>query len=251
MIDAHCHIDAYPDPMQTALDLERAGILTIAVTESPSAFEQAYPRVRGLKSIRLAVGLHPLLGQAHARERALFARSFTRTSYVGEVGLDYSDEGRPAQGLQVESFRHVLGLVRTTPKVVSVHSRRAEAAVLDLLEECGVAPVVFHWYSGSVSHLDRLLRLGHFCSVNPAMVRSAKGRIILERLPPERILTETDGPYISVQGRPILPGEVGDALAFFATAWNMTTEGVERRVWNNLRSHIALALKKTGAPGNR
>ena len=90
MIDAHCHIDAYPDPMQTALDLERAGILTIAVTESPSAFEQAYPHVRGLKSIRLAVGLHPLLGTPCHDKRTLFSLKFPHTSYVGEVRTSIS-----------------------------------------------------------------------------------------------------------------------------------------------------------------
>ena len=76
------------------------------------------------------------------------------------------------------------------------------------------------------------------------MVRSAKGRTIIERLPPERVLTETDGPYVTVQGRPIRPGEVRDALAFLATAWNMTSQAAEQRVWNNLRLHVALALNK-------
>lgn len=244
MIDVHCHLDAYPDPMQAAFDLDRAKILTVAVTASPSAFEQAYPHVRGLKSIRLAVGLHPLLGPEHVQQRVLLSRSLGLTSYVGEVGLDFSQEGQPTQGLQVESFRHVLDLVHATPKVVSVHSRRAETAVLDLLEEYGVSPVIFHWYSGSLLNLERLLRLGHFCSVNPAMVRSARGQRIVERLPPERVLTETDGPYISVRGHPLRPGQVGDVLTFLANSWGIKSQEAEQRVWNNLHAHVTLALKK-------
>ncbi len=201
MIDAHCHIDAYADPYETALLIERSRILTIAVTNLPSAFEAAYPHVRSLRSLRLAVGLHPLLAEAHARERAQFATCLKRTSYVGEVGLDFSAEGMATRDLQIESFQYVLGLVKQQPKFVTIHSRRAEAMVLDLVEAAGVRPVVFHWFSGPLKQLDRLLAQGHFCSVNPAMLRSRNGKSIIERLSPDRVLTETDGPFVAVSSR--------------------------------------------------
>jgi TatD DNase family protein len=238
MIDAHCHLDAYPDPKRAALEVERAGVLTIAVTNSPSAFEQAYPHVRRLRSVRLALGLHPLLGAQHAAERGRFDRSLGRTSYVGEVGLDFSPGGLPTRTQQMASFRHVLELIRASRKFVSVHSRRAETAVLDVLEELGVGPVVFHWYSGSLTQLERLLEQGHACSINAAMVRSARGRTLIKRLPPDRVLTETDGPYVTIQGRAARPGEVGEVLRFLASLWGMSLDEVRLHVCRNLRSLI-------------
>lgn len=238
MIDAHCHLDAYHDPLHMANGVDQAGILTVAVTDSPSAFERAYQHVRSLRSIRLALGLHPLLGPRHERERVSFAQHLTRTSYVGEVGLDFSPAGLPSRDEQVKSFRHVLGLVKTHPKFVSLHSRRAESAVLDLLEEFFVGPAVFHWYSGSLSQLDRLLGLGHACSVNRAMVRSDRGRRIIERLPMDRVLTETDGPYITVQGHVISPGDVEAVLIFLARTWGISMDQARRQIRRNLRSLV-------------
>lgn len=199
MIDAHCHIDAYADPYQTALVVDRARVLTIAVTNLPTDFARAYPHVRPLRYIRLALGLHPLLAAAHVGERDAFRTYLGRTSYVGEVGLDFSSEGQATRVEQIESFRFVLQLLRAHPKFVSVHSRQAESAVLDLVEQIPVGPVVFHWFGGSLLQLERLLSLGHYCSINPAMLRSTRGRAIVERLPRDRVLTETDGPFVQVR----------------------------------------------------
>lgn len=116
MIDAHCHLDAYPDPYRTALAVERSRVLTIAVTNLPSAFEAAYPHVRGLRYIRLAIGLHPLFAERHGAERRRFVAALDHTSYVGEVGLDFSREGLPTRDQQLASFRFVLEQVRRRPK---------------------------------------------------------------------------------------------------------------------------------------
>ncbi len=238
MIDAHCHLDAYPAPLDEALDLERAHIQAIAMTNSPIAFERALPHIRPLRYVRLALGLHPLEALVHTEDRMLFEKNFHLTSYVGEVGLDFSTEGRATRVQQIDSFRFVLGLLQTTPKFVSVHSRRAEPTVLDLLEEFKVKPVVLHWFSGSLAQFDRLLSMGHACSVNPAMVRSANGRAIIQRIPPDRVLTETDGPYIKVHGRVVRPGEVREVLEYLALTWGVSAEEAEAQVGRNLLSLI-------------
>lgn len=233
MIDAHCHIDAYPDPYHTALDADRAGVLTIAVTNLPSAFEAAYPHVRPLRNLRLAVGLHPLFAEQHAAEREQFLRCLQRTNYVGEIGLDFSREGVSTRDLQIASFRFVLESVRKQPKYLSIHSRHAEGVALDLLEEFGTGPVVFHWYSGSLTDLERLLAQGHFCSINPAMLRNARGRVIIERVPPERALTETDGPYVSIGSQPVYPKDVAVVEQFLAQLWGWKVDEVRRHLRRN------------------
>lgn len=242
MIDAHCHLDAYPDPYETALAADRARVFTIAVTELPSGFEAAYPHVRPLRAIRLAVGLHPLRAERHAHERDRFAACLARTSYVGEVGLDFSPEGWETRRLQEASFRFVLELLRVQPKFVSIHSRRAEVAVLDALAEHGVRPAVFHWFTGSLSQVDRLIEQGHSCSINPAMVRSARGRAIIARLPLDRVLTETDGPYVTVHGRAALPMDVVEVETYLARVWEYTPTEVRQQLSRNLRAVIPPTL---------
>jgi TatD DNase family protein len=94
MLDAHCHIDLYPDPSRIAIDAESAGVLTVCVTNLPSAFEAAYPHIQRFKKVRLALGLHPLRADAHTEgELVRFKTLVGETSFIGEVGLDFSRDG--------------------------------------------------------------------------------------------------------------------------------------------------------------
>lgn len=232
MIDAHCHVDLYPDPTNVAAGADQAGVLTVIVTNLPSAFERAYPHVKPFRKMRLALGLHPLVADRHPAERERFRELVDKTSYVGEVGLDFSRAGYATKEVQVESFRFVLRVLRGRPKFITLHSRRAESAVLDMLDEEGRSPVVFHWYSGALNVLDRALAQGHFFSVNPAMTESPNGRKIIQRLPPERVLTESDGPFVRVKGRAIVPADV------------ITVEDYLADVWQREKSEVRLMIKE-------
>lgn len=233
MIDTHCHVDLYPDPTGVAAAAGLAGVLTVVVTNLPSAFERARPYVSAFKNVRLALGLHPLVAAEHAREREMFRALVDETSYIGEVGLDFSRPGYPTKAEQVESFRFVIRALRGKPKFITLHSRRAESAVLDVLEEEGRSPAVFHWYSGTPAPLERALALGHFFSVNPAMTESPNGRKIIDRLPPERVLTESDGPFVKVGGRPAVPADVAMAERHLASVWRMTHEEARKMIREN------------------
>ena len=217
VIDTHCHLDLYRDPQRIAREMERRSVTTIAVTNLPSHFEIGYAHTRRFRRIRLAFGLHPLMTDRHSSaELKKFERLLTKTSYIGEVGLDYSREGKSTIKDQLRSFRFVLRAIGSTPRFLTLHSRGAEAEVLDLLKEYGIRGAVFHWYSGPLSLVDRLIDAGHFLSINPAMVRSNKGRQIVNRTPKERVLTETDGPHLRMGKRPANPSDVEAVLRFLA-----------------------------------
>src|SRR6185369_13816011 len=138
MLDAHCHIDRYKTPIKIAKDAERKGVFTIAMTNLPSHFLAGLPHVRGFKMIRLAVGLHPLATIQHVQERKLFQQSLSLTSFVGEVGLDFSREGKRTREIQKETFRFVAKQLSGENKVTSLHSRGAESEVLDILTEFNI-----------------------------------------------------------------------------------------------------------------
>jgi len=233
MIDTHCHVDLYPRPTEVAAGADRAGILTVIVTNLPSAFERALPFVQPLRNIRLALGLHPLVAEQHEAEREKFTALVDKTSYIGEVGLDFSRAGYSTKELQIESFRFVLRALRGKPKFITLHSRRAESTVLDILEEEGRAPVVFHWYSGSLADLKRALDLGHFFSINPAMFDSPNGRKIVASLPQERVLTESDGPFVKVRGRAAAPADVAYAEEGLASLWEQERHEVTAKIRQN------------------
>jgi TatD DNase family protein len=171
----------------------------------------------------------------HERERQLFRESLSSSSFVGEVGLDFSQEGKATKIEQVKSFRFVAELLATHRKLASLHSRRAESAVLETLSEFSSPPAIFHWYSGPVGVLDQALARGDYFSVNPAMTRSENGRKIIGRIPPERLLTETDGPYVRVGSEAAKPWDVRHVEDFLAGLWSIPHVDIRTRIWNNFQ----------------
>ena len=234
MIDAHCHLDLYLQPMPVARRADQAGVLTICVTNTPAAFVPAHAHLRALARIRVALGLHPLEATHHPAERAEFARLIPATSYIGEVGLDFSRAGLATRDKQIESFAFVLRTVQGTPKFMTVHSRRAERVVVEMLRQAGTSPAVFHWYSGALGVLEQALADGHYFSVNPAMTKSQNGQKIIAAIPRDRLLTETDGPFTTSGNRPAEPEDVASVERYVATIWNWSVPKVSQQIRENL-----------------
>lgn len=239
MLDSHCHLDRYKDPRAIARKASQQGVFVIAVTNLPSHFAAGLPHVKLMPRVRLALGLHPLAANDHPKERDQFTDLLPRTSFVGEVGLDFSREGKGTEDIQLESFALVSRSVASTPKFVTLHSRGAEKETLSVLTRSNVRPVVFHWYSGSVGTLDDILTAGHYFSINPAMTTSTHGQKIISRVPKNRLLTETDGPYTRFQGRDSTPNAVQHVEAHLGSIWNQSPEDVRRIVWSNFKSLLS------------
>lgn len=196
MIDTHCHFDMAENPEKYILNNERKKIVTIGMTNLPSHFKMGINHVRKYKYIRLALGLHPLRAEEHNSEYSLFKKYVDETSYIGEIGLDFSQEGIRTKATQLKSFEFVLDCIENKNKILSLHSRRAEREVLKMLLGKNIKNAIFHWYSGSQSTLRSIVEEGYYFSVNSAMVNSENGRKIIDSIPRELILTETDFPFI-------------------------------------------------------
>lgn len=194
-IDTHCHFDVMPNPESYIRTIERQGDIVIGMTNAPSHFQIGWQHVRNYKHIRLALGFHPLLAHELQNELPLFERLLDKTSYIGEIGLDFSREGKATKDIQIESLRRILSCLRGKSKILSVHSRNAEQELLVLLKEYSIKNVIFHWYTGDINLVPKILQEGYYFSVNEAMTLSKKGHQIIMSLPQSRILVETDVPY--------------------------------------------------------
>lgn len=241
-IDTHCHVDLFDDPTGVVLRAAKVETTIISVTNLPSASETALPYVQQFRNLCLALGLHPLLAEQHsAKELALFSQNLQKTSYVGEIGLDFSQDGRATKNLQIKSLRYVLQQVRNTPKLLTVHSRAAESEVLDLLSEFGREGVIFHWFTGSQINAQRAITSGHYLSVNPAMLRNSKGRTLVESLPRNRVLLESDGPFVRSGTRQVEPKDLNIVEDFLSRHWRVPTDVVRRRLIENFRRAMSSA----------
>lgn len=195
IIDTHCHFDMMPNPEGYISAKEKAGDIVIGMTNLPSHFKMGQSHLIGYKHIWLALGLHPLLAAENRKELTLFKRLVDQTSYIGEIGLDFSREGIATKNEQISVLREVLATIKGKKKIVSVHSRNAEKELLDMLCEFEIKNVIFHWYSGPVDLMPSIIERGFYFSINESMCRSKNGQSIIGKIPRKKILTETDAPY--------------------------------------------------------
>jgi TatD DNase family protein len=242
MIDSHCHIDLYPDPSAELEAVGRRGDVVVGVTNLPSHYQMGLPHIQDGWKVRLALGMHPLMATEHARERPLFDKLVKQVGYVGEVGLDFSPEGYQTRQTQEETFAHILERISDRKRFITLHSRRAESRVLGMLKDAKIEGAVFHWFSGAKRDLVAVANAGHLFSINPAMVASQNGRSLISAMPPDQVLTETDGPHVAIKGRPLKPGEVGSVLEHLAELWGERYDAVEAR----LKSTFERALPPKG-----
>lgn len=236
MIDFHCHLDLYPDPHGVARACADRGLYVLSVTTTPSAWVGTAALAQGNTRTRTALGLHPQLAHQRKSELAQFERLLGETRYVGEIGLDGAPEFKRYWDDQIEVFKSILDLCcEAGGRVMSIHSRRAAKPVLDMLESRPAAGTpILHWFSGSVRELARAVDLGCWFSIGPAMLRGEKGRELAAKMPRERVLTESDGPFAQIAGRSMWPWEAGEVIGDLGKIWGCPPADVERQLLANL-----------------
>jgi len=241
-IDFHCHLDLYRDLEAAIAKAEAARIYTVTVTTTPRAWPRNYELTRHTHFVRAALGLHPQLIAERADELPLWERHLSETRYVGEVGLDAGPRFYKSLDVQKQVFRRILQCcAEAGEKILTVHSVRSAPQVLDMVEAHlprDRGTIVLHWFTGSRSEARRAAELGCYFSINLEMLRSDRGRTLLAELPLNRILTETDGPFTQIDGRPSEPADVRATADLIAKVLSLSSDSVVKTLQSNLRSLV-------------
>jgi TatD DNase family protein len=237
MIDLHCHLDLYPTPGRVIAEADKREMFVLAVTTTPKAFAGNLRLVDGRKRIRVAVGLHPELVATRHREVNDLCDLMPQTKYVGEVGIDGSPDHASSLNLQKDVFQTIVAHAETHGgKILSIHSRGAATQVLDIIEKrLSKSVPVLHWFSGTKRELDRALSLGCWFSVGSAMARGRRGRELFAAIPSNRLLTETDGPFVTDGKQPLMPWHVETVLPVLSDLWTCSLDDANRKLHLNLR----------------
>jgi TatD DNase family protein len=243
----HCHLDRYPNPREIAKEAEQAGVAIVAITNLPSHFAAGKEPASRLKNVRLSLGLHPMLAPHSQRELDLFSQLEPSTSYIGEVGLDFSKDGIGTKEKQIESFRFVLERIAGKGKILSIHSRKAESEVLSCLRDDSITGATFHWYTGTKEVLSKILDAGHFLSVNSAMLKSSSGKELLAGVPPSCCLLETDGPYTKLGRLPARPVHLHQVVEQLSGLWSLSIGATQEKIAHNFRTMLQRCSEGQGS----
>lgn len=197
LIDTHFHLDLFSKPTEVLRVLEEKKVYSIAVTNLPDVFDNCYNLLANSKYVRPALGYHPELSGTFDNKIEIFKHNIKKTRYIGEVGLDFSrqyDESNRKK--QVYIFRQILDLcIEEKNKILTIHSRKSEKTVIDMVSNNFPGIIILHWYTGNIQEAKRGLDNGFYFSFNLSMIKSIKGQKLIKYIPKDRILTETDSPF--------------------------------------------------------
>lgn len=239
-IDAHAHVLTSIDERE----LRALRSVVFAVTREPSEWAAAVERRDDL--CVWGLGCHPkLAGAVAAFDPDRLAELTASTPLIGEVGLD---GGSPVPMTdQRRVFQATLEIARDHSRLISIHSVRAAAAMLDDLEAVGdVTGAILHWWRGDTTETRRAIELGCFFSLNGAEAAKPK---VLSTLPPDRVLTETDFPHTRRADRKAEhPGAVETIEHALGDAWSLSQDDVRRQLWKNLARICALTRTSSLMP---
>lgn len=224
IVDTHCHVHHYQDPLKTAREIAEAGIKVHCVTVKPSEYAECITLFKDFSGITPCIGLFPLNVKEEAENLDLFFKHLKETRFVGEIGLDYSITDPNELALQQQVFRDIIKACDSAGnKVLSIHSRRSAKDVLKFLGMDFNGTAIMHWFSGE-EDLIKNSPDNVFYSINTAMVKSRQGKKILQALRPDQVLTETDGPYVLINNKPALPVDIRNTVNALSALWEKSLE---------------------------
>jgi TatD DNase family protein len=251
LIDSHCHLDYptltkdLPGVIARAREAGVAHMVNIGVTRR--TFETIRTTAEGHKEVSCSFGVHP--DHAHEEGECLTADeiiNFTQHPKVvgiGETGLDYFRTTEHVE-IQTKSFRAHLRASRVTGLPVIVHSRDAEEDTAKILHEEAVGdgpyPLtgVLHCFSSRRILAERALEIGFYVSLSGILTfkKSQELRDIARDIPLDRLLIETDAPYLApepMRGRPCEPAYVAHTARVLAEIKSVSFEEISRHTTDN------------------
>ena len=235
MIDSHCHLadKVFADDLEAVVERARLAGLTgalVILSAGDAAEEAQAARVSSLwDGVRFAIGVHPHAAHEHADQpdrvvdivRAQWAR-MPNARAIGEIGLDYHYDFSPRE-VQQQVFRRQVRLARELGRPVVIHTREADADTIAILTEEGQGKLrgVLHCFTGTPDLARAGLDLGFYISVAGILTfpKASELRDTVKAVPIERLLIETDSPYLAPvpfrgkRNEPSYVGRVAEVLA--------------------------------------
>jgi TatD DNase family protein len=240
VIDTHAHLDALDDPAGALARAQAAGVRRVVAIGSGHESARATRAIAaGAAGVFVAAGVHP-----HQAGEDEDARSFVRDGdvAVGEIGLDFFRDYAPRER-QRRLFAEQLELAEELGKPVIVHSRAAEEETAELLAAFR-GGVVLHCFS-SPGLLPVALERGYYVSFagNVTYPKAEELRAAVREVPTDRLLTETDAPYLApqpVRGKRNEPAYVVHTIAALAAVRGEHPAAVAAQIDANAAAVFAL-----------
>lgn len=247
LVDSHCHLD-FPD-FEAELDeivarAQAAGIgRIVTICTRVKQFDRVKAVAERFDSVFCSVGTHPHNADEELdihTEDLVRRCDHPKVVAIGEAGLDYHYDNSPRDA-QAEGLRRHIAAARETGLPLVIHSRDADedmAAILSEETEKGAFPAVLHCFSSGRGLAETGIGLGHYVSFSGILTfnRAEELREIARDMPADRILVETDAPYLApvpYRGKRNEPAYVANTARVLAEIRNVSEEAIAEQTSEN------------------
>ena len=253
LVDSHCHLD-YPELQKDfpgVLSRARAaGVETmLAIGTRLSTFGNVRKIAEATPDVFCTVGVHPheAVNESAAVEALLAHAAHPKIVGIGETGLDYYYEKSPREP-QRENFRAHMRAAHAAGLPLVIHTRDADADTAEMLDwgahELPGLTGVLHCFTSSLELARHALGLGYFISISGIVTfKNAEDlRRTVREIPLERLLVETDSPYLApvpMRGKPCEPSYVVHTARCVAGLKNVTVDELGRSTTENFHRLFA------------
>lgn len=244
-VDSHAHLDEPTFDADRDVTIERAraaGVRRIVnIGYRPPRWESTIALAASTPGMAFTLGVHPQhADELNPETERLLAETLVSAgaAAIGEIGLDFYRDG-PSPEQQGDSFRRQLALARSLGMPVVIHQRAAEAELMEILASDGRdLRVILHSFDGTKALADFGRDRGYFFGIGGLMTkaRSTALREIVKTLPPDRLLLETDSPYLvpsGIKSRRNEPANIPVIAAKLAELLDLTVDALADRTTLN------------------
>ncbi len=240
LYDTHFHLDLQKSKVEVLAEIEQNKIYTIAVTNLPPLYEKLKNEIDN-KYVRVALGFHPELLNQYQKYIPQMWSLLSEAKYIGEVGIDLKT-CKDSKNLQISFFEELISRCNDYGnKVLTIHSRMAAGEVVSIIGNNFNGKIILHWYSGSKQIQMNAINNGYYFSVNSAMLNSESGRKIIENTPNDKLLIETDSPFVEFKGVFINQfSQIQNTIIKLSELKRMNIDDLVNQLWSNFQSVITV-----------
>lgn len=250
-IDVHAHLEDQifdKDRSKILNECKEKGILVINCSGEPLSNKKALKLSKQFKNLKVCLGIYPVQAAQMSEkdfwdEMKFIEENAEQIVGIGEVGLDYywikEDEKRFKEQ---QFFKEIIWLANKLKLPLNVHTRQAEAEAIAILSRSAHVPVLLHAFSGDIELAKIAIKEGFYFSIPPLIVRSNKHKRLVEILPTNKILTETDSPYLGPTYGRNDPRNIPIVVEQIAKIKNIDTEECRIQLLENAKNFFQKIL---------
>ncbi|RLE81559.1 MAG: TatD family deoxyribonuclease [Thermoprotei archaeon] len=239
-VDAHCHLHEFSEEEVERFSKE---FYIVAVSDDYESSLKTIELASSFPNIIPCVGIHPWeVKNVSNDEVERIIRLVAKKDIIclGEIGLDKLFTPQTFER-QLEVFKSFISLASEQDLIVNVHAAGAWREVFELVTEFSMKRVIFHWYTGPLNLLKRVVERGYYITVNPAVKIQKKLRSVLKQVDIHYMLTESDGPY-KYRGLFLAPPMVRELVEYISQVRGISTEDLRETVLGNFKRLFKVSI---------